>query len=60
MQKKIPKKFFVFEIIACELVALNCLNSADNVCHFCQCVNKQTKDFLYHEKRLFPMQLPSQ
>ena len=34
MPKKIQKKFFVFEIIACELVALNCLFYADNVCHW--------------------------
>ena len=32
-KKKIHKKFFIFWIIAPELVALNCLYSADNVCH---------------------------
>ena len=32
-KKKIQKKFFVFEIIASELVALNCLYSADNAYH---------------------------
>ena len=32
MAKKIDKEFFVFEIIASELVALNCLYSADNAC----------------------------
>ena len=33
MQKKIHKKFFVFEILASELFALNCLYSANNACH---------------------------
>ena len=33
MQKKIQKNFFVFDIIASELVALNCLYEADNACH---------------------------
>ena len=33
MQKNIEKKFFIFQIIGSELVALNCLNKADNVCH---------------------------
>ena len=33
MQKKIEKKFFVFEIIASELIALNCLYMADNACY---------------------------
>ena len=32
-KKKIEKKFFVFEIIASELLALNCLYEADNACH---------------------------
>ena len=32
-KKKIEKKFFVFEIIASELVAFNCLYYADNACH---------------------------
>ena len=31
MQKKIQKNFFVFDIIASELVAINCLYYADNV-----------------------------
>ena len=30
MQKRIRRKFFVFEIIVSELVVLNCLYSADN------------------------------
>ena len=33
MQRKIEKKVFVFVIIASELVGLNCLYYADNVCH---------------------------
>ena len=33
MQKKKRGKFFVFEIIACEFVARNCLGQADNPCH---------------------------
>ena len=33
MQKEMQKKFLVFEIIASELVALNCLCEADNACH---------------------------
>ena len=33
MQKKIQKKFIVFEIKASELVALNCLYLADNACY---------------------------
>ena len=33
MQEKIEKKFFVFEIIESELVALNCLYSEENACH---------------------------
>ena len=33
MQEKIEEKFFVFEIIASELVALNCLYLEENTCH---------------------------
>ena len=33
MQKKIQKNYFVFEILASELVALNCLYSANNASH---------------------------
>ena len=33
MQKNIPKKYSVFEIIASELVALNCLSEPDNASH---------------------------
>ena len=32
-QQKIDKNLFVFEIIASELVALNCLYSEENTCH---------------------------
>ena len=33
MQKKYQTKLFVFEIIASELKALNCLYSEENTCH---------------------------
>ena len=33
MQKKIQKKFFVFEIIASELATVNCLYYEGNTCH---------------------------
>ena len=33
MHKKIAKKFFVFEIIASELVTLNCLYKEENTWH---------------------------
>ena len=33
MKKKIQKKFFVFEIITSEFVALNCLYQEQNTCH---------------------------
>ena len=33
MKKKIQKKFFVFEIITYDLVALNCLKEEENTCH---------------------------
>ena len=33
MKKKIQKKFFVFEIIPSEFVALNCLYQEENTCH---------------------------
>ena len=32
MERKIDKKSSVFEIIASELVALNCLHKEDNTC----------------------------
>ena len=32
MKKKIQKKFFVFEIITSEFVALNCLLQEENTC----------------------------
>ena len=33
MQKKIQKKFFVFQTIASDLSALNCLHYEENTCH---------------------------
>ena len=33
MKKKIEKKFFVFEIITSEFVALNCLYQEQNTSH---------------------------
>ena len=33
MQKKIDKKFLVFQIIASDLAALNCLHYEGNTCH---------------------------
>ena len=33
MQKKIQKKFVVFEIIASEIAAVNCLYYEGNTCH---------------------------
>ena len=33
MQKKIQKKFVVFEIIASEIAAVNCLYYKGNTCH---------------------------
>ena len=33
MTKKLEKKFFVFEKITSELVALNCCSKEENSCH---------------------------
>ena len=33
MQKKIQKKFLVFEIIGSEMAAVNCLYYEGNTCH---------------------------
>ena len=33
MMNKIEKNFFVFEIIASDFVALNCLYQEENTCH---------------------------
>ena len=33
MKRKIQKKFFVFEIITSEFVALNCFDQEENTCH---------------------------
>ena len=40
-KKKKQEKFFVFEIIACELVVLNCLYYADNAFYW-QSMGEQT------------------
>ena len=34
MKKKIEKKFFIFEVITSEFVALNCLLEEENICHW--------------------------
>ena len=34
MRREMEKKFFVSEIIVSELVALNCLYSEENTCHW--------------------------
>ena len=34
MQKKMGKKVFLFDIIASELVALNCLYEEENTCQW--------------------------
>ena len=34
MKKKIKKKFFVFQVIRSEFVALNCLYQEQNTCHW--------------------------
>ena len=34
MKRKFQKKIFVFEIIASEFVALNCLYEEENTCHW--------------------------
>ena len=41
MKKKVEKKFFVFEIIASEFVALNCLYQVRILASGTQCVRKQ-------------------
>ena len=59
MQKKIKKKFFVFAIIY-----LNSFRQVVSIKQIMlvmgsQCVNKPSSDFVYHQKRHFPMQLPT-
>ena len=41
MKKKIEKKFFVFQIIHCDFVALYCLYQGRIVAVGTQCVRKQ-------------------
>ena len=55
MRKKILKMFFVFEIIATELLALNCLYVAYNACHqqFGSNVLTNSLRILYTTKRDF-------
>ena len=33
MKKKFEKKFFVFDIIGSDFIALNCLHQKENTCH---------------------------
>ena len=47
MPKKIQKKFFVFEVMIPELVALNCVKHIIFATD-CQCNTKQLQDFVYH------------
>ena len=47
MEKKIPTKFFVFQIIPSEFVALNCLYRDKISAIGTQCVRKQFRDFAY-------------
>ena len=48
MKKKIEKKFFVFQIIPSDFVALYCLYQGRIVAIGTQCVRKQFRDFAYH------------
>ena len=48
MKKKIAKKFFVFQIISSDFVALYCLYQGRVVAVATHCVRKQFKDFAYH------------
>ena len=48
MRKKIEKKFFVFQIIPSDFVALHCLYQGRIVAIGTQCVRKQFLDFAYH------------
>ena len=41
MKKKIAKKFFVFQIIPSEFIALNCLYQERRLAIGTQCVRKQ-------------------
>ena len=48
MKKKIEKKFFDFQIIPSDFVALYCLYQWRIVAIGTQCVRKQFSDFAYH------------
>ena len=48
MKKAIEKKFFVFQIIPSDFVALYCLYQDRIVVIGIQCVRKQFRDFAYH------------
>ena len=48
MKKKIEAKFFVFEIIPSEFVALNCPYQERILAIGTQCVRKQFSYFVYH------------
>ena len=60
MDKKIEKKFFVFQIIPFDFVALYCLYQVRIVAIGTQCVRKQFWDFAYHQYRFFVGILTSQ
>ena len=48
MKHKIEKKFFLFQIIPSEFVALNGLYQERILAIGTQCVRKQFSDFAYH------------
>ena len=48
MKKKIEKKFFVFQIIPSDFVALYCLYQGRIVPIGTQCIRKQFWHFAYH------------
>ena len=60
MKKKIAKKFFIFQIIPYDLVALYCLYQGRVVAIGTQCVRKQISDFSYYYHRPFVGQLTAQ
>ena len=53
MHKKILKKFFLFETIASELVALNCLYSEEDTCHRHSVCQERILRFLHVTNRDF-------
>ena len=57
MKLKIEKKCFVSEIIASELVSLNCVFKNRIPFVGSQCVSKNNEDLACHLKRPFPTQL---